>query len=140
MKLTTLVAVSALALVGGKLLIDRSTQSSADGLQRLLPAQPAPSTQPAQPAWPTAPARTSGSALSALSPPTAESLFQCDGRPHCTQMRSCAEACFYLANCPGTKMDGDDDGIPCEDQHCTNKACRTAATRSLRIQFAAQAP
>jgi hypothetical protein len=133
-KLTTLVAVSALALVGGKLLIDRSTQSSADGLQRLLPAQPT------QPARPTAPARASGSALSALSPPTAESLFQCDGRRRCPEMRSCAEARFYLANCPGTKMDGDDDGIPCEDQHCTNKACRTAATRSLRIQFAAQAP
>jgi hypothetical protein len=40
-KLITLVAGSALALLGGKLVIERSTQSSADGLQRLLPVQPA---------------------------------------------------------------------------------------------------
>jgi hypothetical protein len=113
-KLTTLVAVSALALVGGKLLIDRSTQSSADGLQRLLPAQPA------LPSPPAAPARASRAAPLALSPPTAESLFQCDGRRRCPEMRSCAEARFYLATCPDTQMDGDGDGIPCEDQHCTD--------------------
>lgn len=44
--------------------------------------------------------------------------FRCDGRQHCSQMSSCAEAKFFLANCPNTKMDGDRDGIPCEDQHC----------------------
>lgn len=44
--------------------------------------------------------------------------FSCDGRKHCSQMRSCAEAKFFLANCPGTKMDGDGDGIPCEEQWC----------------------
>lgn len=40
--------------------------------------------------------------------------FQCDGRQHCSQMRSRAEAEFFVANCPNTKMDGDHDGIPCE--------------------------
>jgi cold shock CspA family protein len=44
--------------------------------------------------------------------------FQCDGRTFCSQMTSCEEATFFLKNCPGTKMDGDHDGIPCEQQHC----------------------
>lgn len=44
--------------------------------------------------------------------------FQCDDRKHCSQMRSCAEATQYLQHCPGTEMDGDGDGIPCEQQWC----------------------
>ncbi|HEU5137271.1 MAG TPA: excalibur calcium-binding domain-containing protein [Steroidobacteraceae bacterium] len=44
--------------------------------------------------------------------------FHCDGRTHCSEMKSCDEALFFLAHCPGTKMDGDRDGIPCEGQHC----------------------
>ena len=47
------------------------------------------------------------------------SSFSCDGRKHCTQMKSCAEAKYFLANCPGVKMDGDNDGIPCEEQWCS---------------------
>jgi hypothetical protein len=43
------------------------------------------------------------------------SRFQCDGRVHCSQMTSRAEAEFFLRNCPNTKMDGDGDGIPCEN-------------------------
>ena len=49
---------------------------------------------------------------------TTEQPFSCDGRLHCSQMTSCAEATYFLRNCPGTKMDGDHDGIPCEQQHC----------------------
>jgi uncharacterized membrane protein YhhN len=41
--------------------------------------------------------------------------FTCDGRQHCSQMRSRAEAEFFNRNCPNTKMDGDRDGIPCEN-------------------------
>lgn len=41
--------------------------------------------------------------------------FRCDGRQHCSQMTSRAEAEFFLKNCPNTKMDGDHDGIPCEN-------------------------
>ena len=44
--------------------------------------------------------------------------FKCDGRTYCSQMTSCEEATFFLRNCPGVKMDGDNDGIPCEKQWC----------------------
>lgn len=45
--------------------------------------------------------------------------FQCDGRKHCSQMTSCSEAKRFLENCPEMEMDGDHDGIPCEQQLCT---------------------
>jgi cold shock CspA family protein len=56
------------------------------------------------------------------SPPEelASGPFRCDGRTHCSQMTSCAEAKFFLNNCPGTKMDGNNDGVPCEQQWCTS--------------------
>jgi len=44
--------------------------------------------------------------------------FSCTGKTRCTEMKSCAEATYYLRNCPGIEMDGDGDGIPCEEQHC----------------------
>ena len=44
--------------------------------------------------------------------------YRCDGRTYCSQMTSCDEATFFINNCPGTKMDGDHDGIPCESQWC----------------------
>lgn len=50
--------------------------------------------------------------------------FRCDGRQHCSQMRSCSEAKYFLAHCPGTKMDGDRDGVPCEEQWCTHPLAR----------------
>ena len=51
------------------------------------------------------------------SKPKSEALnFVCDGRQHCSQMRSCDEARFFIRNCPNTKMDGDGDGKPCEQQ------------------------
>ena len=51
--------------------------------------------------------------------PTVSAQFRCDGRTRCSQMTSCEEAKFFRANCPGTQMDGDNDGIPCEQQWCT---------------------
>ena len=51
-------------------------------------------------------------------PNKANISFRCRGKKHCSQMTSCDEATFYLRNCPGTKMDGDGDGIPCESQWC----------------------
>ena len=42
------------------------------------------------------------------------SQFSCDGRQHCSQMTSRAEAVYFINHCPNTKMDGDRDGIPCE--------------------------
>ena len=41
--------------------------------------------------------------------------FKCDGRQYCSQMTSREEAEFFINNCPNTKMDGDQDGIPCEN-------------------------
>lgn len=46
------------------------------------------------------------------------SNFKCDGRTYCSQMTSCEEATFFLANCPDVKMDGNNDGVPCERQWC----------------------
>lgn len=43
---------------------------------------------------------------------------RCDGRTRCTQMSSCAEATWFLKNCPGAQMDGNHDGVPCERQWC----------------------
>lgn len=48
----------------------------------------------------------------------ASSSFRCDGRTHCSQMTSCTEATYFLKNCPGVKMDGNNDGVPCEQQWC----------------------
>jgi len=53
------------------------------------------------------------------SPPESPSGFRCDGRTHCSEMSSCEEATWFLNHCPGMKMDGNHDGIPCEQQHCT---------------------
>jgi predicted negative regulator of RcsB-dependent stress response len=44
--------------------------------------------------------------------------YSCDGRTHCSQMTSCEEATYFLRNCPDTKMDGNHDGVPCEQQWC----------------------
>jgi endonuclease YncB( thermonuclease family) len=46
------------------------------------------------------------------------SKYRCDGRTYCAQMTSCEEATWFLKNCPGAKMDGNNDGLPCEKQWC----------------------
>lgn len=46
------------------------------------------------------------------------SRFHCDGRVYCSEMTSCDEAMYFLEHCPGVKMDGEDDGVPCERQWC----------------------
>ncbi|RZA19410.1 MAG: excalibur calcium-binding domain-containing protein [Lysobacteraceae bacterium] len=43
---------------------------------------------------------------------------RCDGRTHCSHMRSCEEAKYFIQHCPNTQMDGDNDGVPCEQQWC----------------------
>ena len=50
--------------------------------------------------------------------PEAASRYRCDGRTRCSQMSSCAEATYFTQHCPGAAMDGDGDGVPCEDQWC----------------------
>ena len=45
--------------------------------------------------------------------------FQCEPKKtYCSEMSSCAEAYFHLERCGPTEMDGDSDGIPCEQQWC----------------------
>ena len=63
------------------------------------------------------PARTKPPVTSAAQEPSTPA-YQCDGRTRCPQMSSCEEAMFFIRHCPDTKMDGDNDGIPCEDQWC----------------------
>ena len=50
--------------------------------------------------------------------PSPSANFHCDGRTMCSQMTSCAEATYFLQHCPATKMDGNNDGEPCEQQWC----------------------
>jgi hypothetical protein len=47
-----------------------------------------------------------------------DSRYKCDGRTRCPQMTSCAEATYFVQNCPNTEMDGNSDGVPCEKQWC----------------------
>lgn len=52
------------------------------------------------------------------SQPVTTQSFSCDGRQHCSQMTSCAEATYFIQHCPNTKMDGNHDGVPCEQLWC----------------------
>jgi len=54
-----------------------------------------------------------------------QSTFACDGRTYCSQMKSCEEATYFLQHCPNVEMDGDRDGIPCEQQHCKQAGVRS---------------
>jgi hypothetical protein len=76
-------------------------------------AAAATATATAAPASPSAPRERIATTV-----PTEPKVFSCDARQYCSQMRSCEEAKYFLANCPGTKMDGDKNGIPCEQQWC----------------------
>ena len=42
--------------------------------------------------------------------------YHCAGKVHCSEMDSCEEAKYYLRNCPNVKIDGDGDGMPCEER------------------------
>jgi hypothetical protein len=90
-----------------------AAQLNAERRKKLQQAASAPAAPAAEAAAaPRSPGPGAGSAR-----PTA-TAFKCDGRTHCSQMRSCAEAKYFLANCPGVAMDGNRDGVPCERQWC----------------------
>lgn len=78
--------------------------------------EPYPSTPPVAPTN-VVPAR-SPARLAPRSVIESAPSYQCRGRTRCSQMTSCAEATWVLENCPGTRMDGDHDGVPCESQWC----------------------
>jgi len=85
----------------------RQYQAHAHVLSRPVEATP----QTAQPGL-----ATPSAAQPAALPPASQ--YKCDGRVHCSQMTSCEEATYFLRNCPGVKMDGNNDGVPCEQQWC----------------------
>ncbi len=39
----------------------------------------------------------------------------CGAAPYCTGMSSCEEAQFYYRQCGVSRLDGDNDGVPCEN-------------------------
>lgn len=42
--------------------------------------------------------------------------YSCDTpAPYCKEMSSCEEAKFYLNQCNASRLDRDNDGIPCEN-------------------------
>lgn len=43
-----------------------------------------------------------------------EADSSCGSKRYCREMSSCAEAKFYLNECGLTRLDGDEDGVPCE--------------------------
>jgi len=60
-------------------------------------------------------------AVEVRSPSASNEQFSCSGKRFCRQMRSCAEAHFYLRQCGVSSLDGNGDGEPCE------MLCGTAA-------------
>ncbi|NIJ85450.1 cold shock CspA family protein [Xanthomonas arboricola] len=80
---------------------------------------PANRTQPDRAALQSSPALTAAAAAGTTSATTAPTPhYSCGGRKHCSQMTSCDDATWVLRNCPDTTMDGDHDGVPCEQQWC----------------------
>jgi hypothetical protein len=77
------------------------------------PAIPKPNARPSESSEPFEKARGNQS----VAPSGA---FKCDSRKFCSQMTSCSEAKYFLSNCQGVKMDGDRNGIPCEQQWCNH--------------------
>ena len=85
---------------------------------RAAPVPAAPAYVDPDPIPPVPQAKRPAAAGSRAVVPREPGKYVCDGRIHCSQMRSCDEATWFLNHCPGTKMDGDGDGIPCEQQWC----------------------
>ncbi|MBB3759698.1 cold shock domain-containing protein [Xanthomonas arboricola] len=97
-----------------------TASASASAAPAPAPA-PAPATRtlPDRAALQSSPAITPAAAAGTTSATTAPTPhYSCGGRKHCSQMTSCDDATWVLRNCPDTTMDGDHDGVPCEQQWC----------------------
>lgn len=118
MKLTSviaLIAIGAIGLVGVERYKDQAANAAA--AQITAPGGRAPDSKPAATevedrSW----IKARGDAPASAGAPAAAP--RCDGRTHCSQMRSCEEAKYFIQHCPNTQMDGDRDGVPCEEQWC----------------------
>jgi hypothetical protein len=50
-----------------------------------------------------------------IAPLSVAAVWSCTPRKTCSKIRSCDEAYWYYFNCSwGDRLDGDDDGVPCE--------------------------
>ena len=60
--------------------------------------------------------RHGGRAAAKPEPAPAQPVFagRCGAKRTCGEMTSCAEARFYLNECGLSRLDGDQDGTPCE--------------------------
>jgi hypothetical protein len=76
--------------------------------------------------------------------------YECNDRHYCSEMRSCEEALWVLNNCPAPRMDGDNDGWPCEsDDMCghhrsqienQNPAIRIFSNKPTTFNYLASVP
>ncbi|MGE0698332.1 MAG: excalibur calcium-binding domain-containing protein [Hyphomicrobiaceae bacterium] len=67
--------------------------------------------------------RGSGEPASPQSVVSVSKGFACGTKRTCSEMTSCAEACFHLTQCGVSRLDGDRDGIPC-NRLCSGQRCR----------------
>ena len=86
---------------------ERRARNAGTGLWSLPLAQHVPPWE-----WRRGERRSNMPAL-ASAPQTAS--FTCGQKTYCREMSSCAEARFYLQRCGLTRIDGDGDGVPCEN-------------------------
>ncbi|CAD7383981.1 cold shock domain-containing protein [Xanthomonas arboricola pv. juglandis] len=108
---------------GGYAYLDRNTLPPDSAPTETPSAAPAPApanrTLPDRAALQSSPAITATAAAGRTSAtPAPTPHYSCGGRKHCSQMTSCDDATWVLRNCPDTSMDGDHDGVPCEQQWC----------------------
>ena len=85
---------------------ERRARLSGAGLWSLPQAQHVPPWE-----WRRGGGRTSAALLASV-PPTA--AFACGQKSYCREMASCDEARYYLDQCGLSRLDGDGDGVPCE--------------------------
>ncbi|MGJ7901301.1 cold shock domain-containing protein [Lysobacter sp. 1R34A] len=112
-------AIAAIVAVGGYV-YSRSSPVPSEAFDSARPSTPATMPMRASVAASVKDSPSSVPKAAALRSSTESSAsFACDGRSHCSQMTSCAEARYFLRHCPNTEMDGDGDGEPCEQQWCS---------------------
>lgn len=85
---------------------ERHAREAGTGLWSLPQAQQVPPWQ-----W----RRGGRASAAAIASAASTSSFTCGRKTYCREMTSCAEARFYLTRCGLTRIDGDGDGIPCEN-------------------------
>ena len=85
--------------------LEQDARAAGRGLWALPAAETTPpwAWRAAQRSSPRAPPRNGGS-----------SSFRCGEKRYCTQMTSCEEARFHLKQCGLSRLDADNDGVPCE--------------------------